>query len=220
MNIQEVPEYTVKRALRLGADDVVVSSMIDKTNQIKFVNNEIVLTSTWDTVSSGIFLTKDKKVVSTNIKQISQAEIDKTISKLLKFANLIEKKEDYFGIASGAFEYRKIPDLYDSRIEHLGDRSIDLVGSAIGAALKNGARRATGILDFGTSEIFLNTSGGVSVSDKGTDISLSIRSFTTKDASGHKISCGRKLPSLKPVWAGAESGRIDRHVGNFSIGRC
>ncbi len=208
LRIQELPTYAVKKAKKYGADDVIVHSILDKTGQVKFVNNEIVTIKNFENISADIFLVKDKKIVATNIKKFTTSEIDKTLSRIFKFIKYIPPTEDYNGIAKDHFHYKKIPNVYDRQIETLGSHSIDLVENAINSALRNGARRCTGVLDFGVTHVYLSTSTGVHAQDQETDACLSIRSFTSKDASGHKISCGTRLIDVKPAFAGAESGRI------------
>jgi len=198
-------DYILKQ-LKNKVDDVVVASDIDNSTQIKFVNNEIVTTKSWATKDISIFAVKDKRVVATPLRLIdmegqmsgipstkNKTQVDKTIKQILKFLSIIPPKKDYFGIAKGPFKYNQIPETFDKRIAELGDKGVDIVEDAISLALKNGAKRATGVLDFGSGETVSLTSSNVSVKEKGTSISLSLRAFRDKNASGHKVVCSRTL---------------------------
>lgn len=216
MNPEELSEYILKKLKAKGADDVVVSASFGKSHQIKFVNNEIAATNTWDSASTDIFLTKDKKIIFTTLKDITKDSADKTIEKIFTFAKHTQPKPDWLGIAEGPFKYKEIDGVFDKRIEKLEQKSIDFIKDAIDAASLQGGVRNSGVLAFGSSRDFLLTSNNVEAKDASTSISFSIRSFAEKNASGHAVSCARTLAKFEPAEAGKYAGKIAKMALNPS----
>ena len=201
------------KLVKAGASDAVVSGAKTSGSQIKFVNNKIAKTGTDGLVNVGIFFVKDKKVVTTSFKEIAEItnddpfdvaqlnilknKADKIVNKLLLFSKPLQAKQDWFGIANGPFKYKQIPDTYDPKIENLSaEDEIDLVETGINTALKEGAKRCSGIFETSAGESFLVTSGGVEAKTKGTSAYFSIRALLDKDASGHNTASARMLNHL------------------------
>lgn len=201
------------RLMKEGASDAVVSGVNTTGSQIKFVNNKIAKTGTEGLINIGIFFVKDKKVVTTNFEEIAEitnddaldfaqlnilkGRADKIINKLLLFSKPLQPKQDWFGIADGPFSYKQIPDIYDPKIANLSaDGEIDFVEKGINAALKEGAKRCSGIFEIANAESFLVTSRKVEARGKGTSAYFSIRAMLDKDASGHNTASARTLHKL------------------------
>lgn len=207
MKLFEIPEYAVKKAQKLGASDVVVSSARVSSQQIKFVNNEIAVTKNWQDEGAGVFLSFQKKIVSANIKTFTKQEVDKTLSKLIRLAKLLPPKKDHYGIAKPPFRYKKVDGLLDRKLINFS-KAIDFVQAAINAGLKEGAKGMTGVLETGFSEAYAVSSTGFKGMDKGTDISLSVRALASKEASGHKIIQSNVLQGFNPEKPAAEAGKL------------
>jgi PmbA protein len=212
----------VKKALRLGADDVVVESPKGKFNQVKFANNSITVSQSWDIFRYNIFLTLKNRIVNTTIYDVSKKSIEKTIKSLVKAAKLIKPNNDYFGIAKGPFRYKPVGELYDKKIENIS--GIDIVESTVNSALQY-SKKTAGVFYSGLHERNIETSSNISASEKTTSISISIRAFNKKDESGHSISCSRVLNKFNPEAAGEKAGQIAESAkkphrgeqGNFDI---
>lgn len=236
----EIGNYIVDKALKLGADDVVCSVRDDLENQVKFVNNEVALFTTWNAINASVFLSYKKRLVSSSLDTPENMEtitplhgltlttqnVDKFLEKLIGTAKLLEPKKDYYGIADRKFKYKKIPDTYDKKIERLDGKEIDFAKDAIDAATKEGATRSSGVLytDVWKSRTF--SSNGIQAEDKGTSINISIRSFAEeKDASGHTVSVARTLKKFEPEKAGREAGMhavqslhpVDGFAGKYDV---
>lgn len=212
------PEYVVKKALRMGAQDAVAMAATKRTVQLKFVNNEVAVSQSWMEDKLEIFLSVDKKLASTTITTQDKKGIDSVLEKLLSRARATAPKEDYHGIAPGPFRYRKINGTYDKRIASLEGYG-ELVEEAVNACRETGAARASGVLEADTFSSILSTSNGVSAADSGTIIALSIRAFAGKGGSGHGVSCGRTMRDFKPVEAGRRAAQIAAKAGNPRPGK-
>jgi len=207
MDIFQIPEYAVKRAQRLGASDVIVSSERSNSQQIKFVNNEIAVTKNWQDESAGIFLVSDKKVVSANIKKFTKQEVDSTLNRLVRLAKLLPPKKDFYGLGKGYSRYKKVEGLFDKKLVDF-DKSIDMVQEAINSGLREGAKRVTGVFDTTSAESYSVSSNGLNAKDNGTGISMSVRALASKEASGHQISQANVLEGFSPSKLASEAGRI------------
>lgn len=212
--MKEIAEYILKQSLKRGADDVVVSVSRSNSRHIKFVNNSIAVGKIWDTVSAEIFFVKDKKIAVTSARDCSKASLDRVIKTLVSFSKMLRPDPGYYGIAEGPFRYKEVPECYDRKILTIDDRVVDILESSISSARDQGAKRASGIIEWGASDSYLLTSNNCSCFDRGTAISLSIRALASDKASGHKVTCGRTLSQFKPDKAGAEAGRIARDAKN------
>ncbi len=195
----------IKFALKKGADDVVVEKADEIMKQIRFSNNLITVSKVWKTSVYKVFLTRNKRVVSTVIYDTRKKSIKNAIENLIKATKIIEPNKDYYGIAKGPFKYKKIPRLFDKKL--LNVDCVDLVEAAINSALKYSKKTAgTFVLHFLKRN--LETSSKISASEKTTAVSLSIRAFNEKDESGHAVSCSRILSEFRPEKAGEKAGKI------------
>jgi PmbA protein len=228
----EIGNYIVEKALKLGADDVVCNIRDNLGKQVKFVNNQVAVFTTWNTINAAVFLSYKKRLVGSSLDtpenmetmtplhglSLKKENIDKFLEKLIKTAKVLEPKKDYYGIADGKFKYKKILESYDKKIE-VGGKEIHFVQDAIDAALEEGTKRSAGVLytDVWKNKIF--SSNGIEAEDKGTSINLSIRSFAEeKDASGHSVSVARTLKKFEPEKAGREAGMHAKQSLNPSDG--
>ena len=191
----ESEKYIMKKLNDM--DDVAVTKTDTTTTQIKFVDNEIVMIHKWNDINIDMFVTKNKKIYLTSLKDISKGSIDKIIKVIKSNIKNISKNDDYYGIAKGPFKYRKITDTYDKRIEKLDEKAVDIVNDAINNAIDMGVKRASGVFEFSTNKTRLLTSNNVDVRDKGTSLYLSIRSMVTKQATGHSVAVSRVLNKFK-----------------------
>lgn len=215
----DIAEYILKK-FEKKVDDVVVSERMNISSQIKFVNNKIVKTGTEQLRNVTIFAVKNKRIVSTSFREfaepddsltcadtnLSKRKADELIKRLMGFIKFVKPKKDYYGIASGKFRYGKIEDSYDSKVKDMDH--VSYVESGISSALKNGAKKASGILE--SHEIFhrVLTSNGVDVNEKGTNLYFSLRALFNKESSGHYNCCSRILREFDVERAGREAGKI------------
>ena len=196
MNPREIAEYMKKGLLENGASDVVITANTKRAHQIKYSNNKINATKSWELSNIGVFTVHDKRVVVTEIRDLSKNSADETIKNIMGLAKASQPKEDYMGIAQGPFEYKEISGLYDKKVAELGEKGVDYVENAINLSLSEGAKRSSGVFEFGENDLFLITSNDVEASEKATHAYFSIRSFKDKLASGHMVNVSRTLADL------------------------
>ena len=178
--IENLPESVVKKARKLGGEDIVCQSQVSSTKQIRFANNEITATKTWETAFLSVFLTWKKRVVATSINDFSK--IDSSLNDLMKLAKSTEENQNYHEIASGKYSYKQL--YCDKKIVNLEEELIDYVDTGINSAIENGAKRVAGVLYTSYSKEYLATSNDIYGDDEGSYIEISIRAFADKEASG------------------------------------
>lgn len=191
------------------ADDVLVEVSEGTRYQIRFTKNEVIIAKRWNNNNLGIFLAKDKKVAVTNIDDLlSWEKVNKSLEDLLTFANALSPNQDFHKIATGPFNYSKIPDLYDSKFKNFVDSATDKVEAGINQAIENGGKESAGILEWEIGEVFYKSSNDVTVKYPYSNFEYLIRSFASPKESGQGLSVGRMLNTLDTEQAGLIAGSL------------
>jgi len=219
MEPEEISSHVLNKLLKAGADDVIVSVSKQESSQIKYSNNLINTTKTWENIDLGIFMALKKKIVLTNIKEFSLSAADDVVNKLLKFVKSASPNSEYAGIAKGPFSYKEVENGYDKKIVSLGDKSIDYVEKAINKALASGAKRTAGVFENSVTNVSLLTSNDVKTSDKGTHSYFSIRAFNDKYASCQKVGFSRMIDLLDVEKLAEEAALISKQSLNPKHGK-
>ncbi|MBW3013563.1 TldD/PmbA family protein [Candidatus Woesearchaeota archaeon] len=210
----ELLYYLKKRLLEKDASDIVIALRNAKKTQIKFVNNQVATTKTWDAANISIFLNYKKRIVATTLQDFTKSAADSAVSNLIKFAQATKPNEEFMGIAKGPFKYKEIEKTYDKKIAELGEDSIDYVERGINAALSVGAKRTNGVLEFIDNSEHLVSSEEVDVEDEGTALYFSIRAHCEKDSSGYSNQIFTQLSDFDPEEAGKEAGTTAKQAMN------
>ena len=192
---------------------MIVKGCDSDNQQLRFSDNKIDIAKTWYEHFLKVFLVYDKKVVSTEIKNVTT--IDDTLKTLIALAKISKENPDYKGIAEGPFTYSGAH--ADPQLKGLTDVS-DFVTAAVNKALEH-ATTTAGILQVTHETISLSTSNGVESKDEKTSIELSLRAFSQKEASGHGVSCSATLKGFNPEKAGQEAGEFAALAQNPVPGR-
>ncbi|MGB9748358.1 MAG: TldD/PmbA family protein [Candidatus Woesearchaeota archaeon] len=202
----ELINYLIKRLEEINATDIIVHYTKARTKHIKFYNSKIGIINEFDDESINLFLAFKKRILITDLKEMSKKGIEKKIKKIKSIVKFIPEKQDYFGIAEGNFKYRKQNGLYNKEVEN-SELSIRIAEESINSALNQGAQRIAGVIESSTIEKRVISNKGVNASQRETITYLSIRSLI-KNASGHSTSIARDFKSLKYNEKSAESAEI------------
>ncbi len=225
-------EYLMKKLKRGNVDDAVLTFSANNSRQIKFADNKIVKTGVEEICNIGIFVVKDKKILTTSCQdligeaglsknsegffELNKKNMDKVIKKTFQFLKLIPPKGDYYGINEKKFEYKEIKDGYDPQAIHIDD--IDCAEKGINAALKEGAKRTNGIFEVHEIKSSVLTSSNIAFSEKKSELYFSIRSFIEKDESGHMNTLSTNLKKFDVEETGKISGMTARESKNPAKG--
>jgi PmbA protein len=186
-------------------DDFVLIESVGDSSDIKFVDNKIVKTGLESISSIFIFVAKDKKIVATTLKDMTEKSADKIVGEIVEFLKHAQPNNDYNGIAEGSFSYKNIVDGFDKGVKNID--AVDIVESGINAALKN-SKRASGKLDSSIGMRKILTSSGVNASEDFSSLYFSIRALNSPKESGHKTISSRILSDFKVEKISEKAGEI------------
>jgi len=208
VELGELAEFALREALRLGAEEAAVIAHRDISRQVRFANNEVTVTKTWDALNLYVLLAKESKLVMTALANVEPEAVGNALRDLMALLAVMKPRPDYAPLPEGPFEYEPIRGLYDERIAGMGDEAIDLVEEAINKAIEAGGKRVAGTFAFGEEEAFLLTSKGAEGRGRKTRATLVVRALADGEAAGMGVTCGTRLKDLDPASAGEEAGRL------------
>jgi PmbA protein len=211
---ESIPEAIVKRARKMGADDVVCTLTRDETKQIRFADNSISISKSWQSNNFGIFLVRDKRIIATNVSD--RARLEKALDDIIKRTAMMPQNEEYMGIASGTHRYRK--NVADAALEGLVEELYDHVDAAITAAQNSGASRVAGVLYTSTSDHHMASSGGATGNFGSSSVDISVRAMTANASSGHMVQSATSLKRLNAESVGRTAGQLAADSANPEIG--
>jgi len=201
--MEDIAERIVNLATKLGCEDAIADVIANRSYQIRFARNEPVISNRWRETSASVFLVYDRRVVASDIKDLSKVE--EAVEGLVKVAKASQRNPEYAGIAKGPFKYDRVRP--DPKILRLEDGS-DYVEAAVAGALEEGAKECAGSFWKYEDEHRLVTSNGAVGRDHRASLYLSIRALTSPVSSGHGVACATKLSQFNPSKAGHKAGRI------------
>ncbi len=203
-SVQEALHYLEKQ-LKNKVDDFVLSASQGEKTQIKFANDSIATTQSWESRNIEIFANWKQRLVSTNAQDLREPALSKAVHRLLLFAQKSEANSEYSGIAQGSFRYTHKP-VVDKRVHEL-ENPMEYVRDALAAAHDHGAERSAGVFEFSQSTYSLLSSGGAQGDGEDTSVYLSIRSHKG-NGSGYSNQVGRSLHEIDAQSAGASAADV------------
>jgi len=216
--MENIIYYLKKELENKGMDDIIITSSEREGKQLKFVNNKVVKTGFELTSNISIFCSKDKRIITTSLRDISKSKADELIKKIVNFSKNVPPNNDYYGIARGPFRYNVKFD-YDKKIMDIEES--DLLLKGINKALEN-SKRVAGDLEIWGLKTHLITSGDVDAVEKSSNIYFSIRAFNGDDESGHMTCCSNTLRNLgieKASEKAAEIASLAKNPVDVKAGR-
>lgn len=212
--MEDIASRIVDKAMGLGCQDAVADVVVNRSYQIRFAQNEAVISNSWRESTASVFVVYDKRVVASDIKDLSKA--DEAVARLVKVARASQQNPDYGGIAKGPFKYARTRP--DPKVVSLTEGG-KYVEAAVGGALDQGAKECAGSFWKYEDEHFLATSNGVEGHDHRASLYLSIRALVSLESSGHGIACATKLSQFTPEKAGQKAGHIAALARNPKPGK-
>ena len=201
--MEDLASRIVKRAMSLGCQDAVADLVTNRSYQIRFAQNEPVISNRWNETTASVFLVHERRVVATDIKDLTR--VDEAVERLVGVAKASQQNPDYAGIAKGPFKYDRARP--DPKVLGLEDGS-KFVEAAIDGALDEGAKECAGSFWKYEDEHVLATSNGVEAHDHRASLYLSIRALVALESSGHGIACASRYSQFDPAKAGHKAGRV------------
>src|SRR2546430_15648941 len=137
--MEEVASRIVDKAIASGCQDAVADLVENRSYQIRFAQNEAVISNQWRESTASVFVVHGKRVVASDVKDLSRT--DEAVERLVKIAKTSQPNPDYAGIAKGSFrDARTRPDPKVLSLSAGGK----YVEAAVGGALDQGAKEGAG----------------------------------------------------------------------------
>src|SRR2546430_9299680 len=154
--MEEVASRIVDKAIALGCQDAVADLVENRSYQIRFAQNEAVISNQWRESTASVFVVHGKRVVASDVKDLSRT--DEAVERLVKIAKTSQPNPDYAGIAKGSFRYARTRP--DPKVLSLSEGG-KYAEAAVGGGLVHGAKECARSFWKHQGEHFLATSHGV-----------------------------------------------------------
>ncbi len=176
-----------------------------KDKMIRFANDSVTTVNEVEEAELMVYLAKDRRRAIASTSSLESASIKRFVRDL--FASLKGLPEsEYVPLPDKAARYGPSPLGFDGKLAGAGEELPALAKRAISASLAAGGKRSAGVIASGTVSYSILTSTGTKGSDARASITLNIRSFAERDASGHGLSCSSTLEGFDPEEAGNRAG--------------
>jgi len=205
MDLDELNERAISAARNLGVDDAVALSARSAESIIRFANNSVTVVNRVEEAELSVYLAKDRRRAIASTSNLEPQVVKKFVRDLFSSMKGLPESE-YVPLPEKAVKYSPSSFGYDRKLENLDERLVEMARTAIQAATKAGGKRSAGVISAGKATVAILTSTGTSGSDSRTSITLNIRSFAEKEASGHGLSCSSTLSGFDPEGAGTRAG--------------
>src|SRR2546428_1675229 len=103
--MEDVSSRIVEKAISLGCQDAIADVTTNRSYQIRFAQNEAVISNRWRESTASVFFVYDKRILASDIKDLSQ--LDAAVERPVKIAKSSQQNPDYAGIAKGPFRYAR-----------------------------------------------------------------------------------------------------------------
>jgi PmbA protein len=207
-------EIALSEAKKLNVDDAISLSTDYREQMIRFANDSITVAKKLRENSLFVYLSRDKKralAVSTNPDEKS---VRKFVRDLFDSMKTLPPDPNFNELPRRSYRFSNKPGSYDNRLEDVGKDLPDLARQAIEESRKAGAQRSAGAIVAAVSKTSIMATTGTEGSDKGSEITLNVRSFADHNASGHALSCSANLSNFGPKEAGRRAGEDAKRMAN------
>ncbi len=198
----------VDKALNLGADEAVCQVVRERTQQVRFSNNEITVAKEFNSVVAKNFVAKGKKKTLFTLENMES--IDKDLKRSVKFLDEMQEDKDYSGIAEGPFEYGS----RECDRDIVGADGAELVSRALGVS---DVSRMAGVLYTRYQEVDLASPYTEAV-DERSYIEISVRAFEN-GSSGHAVNCSSTLKGFDGERASQQASDLAKKAKSPDLGK-
>jgi PmbA protein len=215
MELEELNESAVSAAKGLDVDDAVALSANSADNMIRFANNSTTVVNRVEEAELTVYLAKKGRRAIASTSNLEKAAVRKFVRDLFASMKGLPESE-YAPLPDKAVRYSPSRLGFDKKLENLDYELPELAKTAIDSALSAGGKRSAGVISAGKGTVAILTSAGTEGSDSRTAITLNIRSFAEKEASGHGLSCSTTVSGFDPEEAGRRAGEGARMMREAS----
>ena len=215
MDLEGLNENAVTAAEKLGADDAVALSAKSAEGIIRFANNSVSVVSKVEEAELTVYVAKDKRKAIASTSNLDTSAVKKFVGDLFASLKGLPKSE-YVPLPDKANKFAPTKTSFDKKLEDIDARLPAFAKSTIDSAIRAGGKRTAGVISAGKVTVAILTSTGTKGSDTKTAITLNVRSFAEKEASGHGLSCSSSLSHFDPEEAGRRAGENAKKMKDAS----
>jgi PmbA protein len=215
MDLEGLNEGAVASALKLGADDTVALSAKSTEGMIRFANNSVSVVNRVEEAELTVYIAKDKRRAIASTSNLETSAVRKFVGDLFTSMKGLPKSE-YVPLPDKASKFAPSKLSYDKKLEDVDAHLPSFAKRTIDSAIKAGGKRTAGVISAGKVDVSILTSTGTRGSDAKTAITLNVRSFAEKEASGHGLSCSSSLSHFDPEEAGRRAGEVAKKMRDAS----
>jgi PmbA protein len=215
LDLEELNDVAIGAAKRLGVDDAVALGSRSGDSMIRFANNSVTVVNRVEESELTVYLAKSRRRALASTSNLEPAAVRKFVGDLFSSMEGLPES-DYVPLPDKPSRYAPSSQGYDRKLESIGDELPDMARAAIDSATAAGGKRSAGVISAGKGTVAILTTAGTRGVDSRTAITLNIRSFAEKDASGHGLSCSSSLAGFDPEEAGRRAGGGAKTMRNAS----
>jgi PmbA protein len=204
-DLKRLNQDAVGAANSLGVDDAVAISASGVERMIRFANNSVTVVNQVSEAELTVYLAKSKRRAIASTSNLEASSVKKFVRDLFSSLKGLPQS-DYVPLPAKSLKFRPSRTSFDKRVAEIGDELPELARRAIDASTGAGGERSAGVIEAMRSTTSILTTSGTEGEDSRTSITLNIRAFAEKDASGHGLSCSYGLTGFDPEEAGERAG--------------
>ena len=215
LDLEGLNEVAISAARKLGVDDAVALSSRSGNSMIRFANNSVTVVNRVEESELAVYLAKSRRRALASTSNLEASAVRKFVDELYSSMEGLPESE-YVPLPDRPSRYEPSKQGYDRRIESLEAELPGMARTAIDSATAAGGKRSAGVISAGKGTVAILTTRGTHGIDSRTAITLNIRSFAEKEASGHGLSCSYSLSGFHPEEAGRRAGEGAKTMRNAS----
>jgi len=215
MDLDSLNEVAIHVAAKEGADDAVAISARSRDRTIRFANNSVTVVTQLEEAELTVYLAKNRRRALASTSNLQESSVKKFVKDLYDSLGGLPPSE-YAPLQDRSTKFTPTPGGVDRKVEEATEELPGLAKRAIDAAKASGGKRSAGIVDAGKISYSILTSTGTQGTDSRTAITLNIRTFAEKDASGHGLSCSSTMRGFDPEGAGERAGEAAKKMRDAS----
>ena len=205
LDLEALNEVAIGAAKKLGVDDAVALGAKSAESMIRFANNSVTVVNRVEEAELAVYLASKRRKALASTSNLQPTAVKKFVGDLFSSMEGLPES-DYTPLPDRASKYSPSRLGYDGRLESLDDRLPELARAAMDSAAEAGGKRSAGVISSGKGTVAILTTTGTRGTDSRTAITLNIRSFAEREASGHGLSCSSSLAGFDPEEAGRRAG--------------
>jgi len=178
----------------------------------RFANDSVTVMNGVDESGVSVYLSKGGRRVLGGSSNPEGGSLERFLGVLYKSLLSLPKDPKHVPLPPRAWSFSPRPD-HDKGLGSEGlvaDSAMEAISSARGA----GARRSAGSVETSVLSHYLLTSNGTVGRETSAKALLNVRAFTSKDASGHGLSCSSSARDFRPGEAGRTAGEHAKRMAN------